>query len=294
MRSVIITALVLLLTFSCRFSRHREFVKIFPDVYFKLHRFGEDNKKPETGDFITVSFSYTTLHDSLIYKASKKLRIEDTKNPGSVHNCLKMLNKGDSASFIFKTDDFFVKNLHVPVPSDLINHKYIRMNVLLTDIQTSEEFVNEKKLLLQWSYALQDMEKDIINNFIEGERISVSPTPDGLYFVLLKVGSGKRPHKGDLVKVNYEGRFFDGRFFDSTLKRSEPLDFIYGQEYIVIKGLEEAIGMMREGDKALIIVPSDLAFGSSGAGEGIIPPYTALIYEVELISVLPATGQSVY
>ena len=294
MRFILITAVLMLLSTSCRFTMQKDFVKVSPGVYFKLHRFGEENNKPANGDFITANFSYTTIDDSLIYKATRKFRIEDTKRPGSVHICLMMLNQGDSASFIFPTDDFFVKDLRVPVPSYLNLHKQIKMNVIVMDVQSAEEFSREKKLFLEWSYALKDMEKDVIKKFLDGERISVSPTPSGLYFILLKVGRGPRPRKGDLINVNYEGRFLDGRFFDSTLDRSEPLDFIFGQEYSIIKGMEEAIGMMREGDKALIIVPSELAFGSSGAGEGIIPPYSALIYEIELISVLPVIRKSGY
>ena len=78
---------------------------------------------------------------------------------------------------------------------------------------------------------------------------------------------------------------FDGKYFDSTIRRNQSFQFVYGTEWQVIKGLEEAIGMMHEGEKSLFIVPSELAFGPAGSSTGIIPPYTSLIFEVELLKV---------
>jgi len=67
------------------------------------------------------------------------------------------------------------------------------------------------------------------------------------------------------------------------VRTKQPFQFVYGTEWQVVKGLEEAIGMMQEGEKALVILPSDLAFGSEGSSTGIIPAYTSLIFDVEII-----------
>jgi FKBP-type peptidyl-prolyl cis-trans isomerase FkpA len=85
--------------------------------------------------------------------------------------------------------------------------------------------------------------------------------------------------------VHYEGRFLNGKFFDSTRQRNDPFQFVYGQQWQVVKGMEEAIGMMHEGEKALFIMPSGLAFGQTGSSTGIVPPFTSLIFEVELLLV---------
>jgi FKBP-type peptidyl-prolyl cis-trans isomerase len=106
---------------------------------------------------------------------------------------------------------------------------------------------------------------------------------NGLYFNTLQEVAGKPVEVGDIVTVNYEGRFLNGKFFDSTIKRNQPFEFIYGTEMQVIHGLEDAIGRMREGEKALVILPSELAWGEKGSSTGIIPPFTSVIYEVELI-----------
>ena len=94
------------------------------------------------------------------------------------------------------------------------------------------------------------------------------------------------------MTVNYEGRFLNGRFFDSTVKRNQPFEFVYGTELQVIPGLEDAIGRMREGQRALVILPSDLAWGEKGSSTGIVPPFTTVIYEVELLKAVPQSSDS--
>ena len=271
---------------SCIRFTYREYRRILPGVYFKLHVLGDDTIRPFEGDLITVNLSYSTLEDSVFFRGARKIRLEDPGFQNSVYNCFIRLHEGDSASFIFRSTDFFVKNLNIPVPAFLEHHKRIKMNVIILEVQTNDEFEAEKEQFLKWSESMELAEKDIIRNFLEKEKITVDATPSGMYFILTKAGSGKRPLKGDIVRINYEGKFMNGRYFDSTKKQDEALEFIYGQEFMVIKGIEEAIGMMREGDRALVILPSNLAFGSSGAGDGIIPPFTALIYELELLKVL--------
>ena len=103
---------------------------------------------------------------------------------------------------------------------------------------------------------------------------------------MLQEGVGKLIEPGDTITINYEGKFLNGKFFDSTIKRNQPFQFVYGTEWQVIKGLEEALSLMYEGEKSLFIFPSELAFGSEGSSTGIIPPYTSLIFEVEILEVI--------
>jgi peptidylprolyl isomerase len=83
--------------------------------------------------------------------------------------------------------------------------------------------------------------------------------------------------------VHYTGRLLDGTKFDSSLDRNEPIEFKLGQG-MVIKGWDEGIALLKVGGKALLIIPSNLAYGSRGAG-GVIPPFSPLTFEVELVSV---------
>jgi FKBP-type peptidyl-prolyl cis-trans isomerase len=103
----------------------------------------------------------------------------------------------------------------------------------------------------------------------------------------LKEGIGEKVFMGDTLIVHFEGKFFNGKFFDSTKRRNSPFQFVYGKKWQIIEGLEEAIGRMVEGEKSLFIIPSQLGFGETGSSTGIIPPYTSTLFEVELLEVKP-------
>ena len=106
--------------------------------------------------------------------------------------------------------------------------------------------------------------------------------PSGLQYEVLAEGNGKKPSATDRVQCHYEGTLIDGTNFDSSIKRGEPAVFGVNQ---VIKGWVEALQLMQEGAKWRLYIPYDMAYGEHGAGE-MIPPYSALIFDVELIKVL--------
>lgn len=106
--------------------------------------------------------------------------------------------------------------------------------------------------------------------------------PSGLQYEVLVEGTGKQPAASDRVQCHYEGTLIDGTLFDSSIKRGEPAVFGVTQ---VIPGWVEALQLMKEGAKWRLYIPYQMAYGEHGAGE-MIPPYSALIFEVELIKVL--------
>ncbi len=111
---------------------------------------------------------------------------------------------------------------------------------------------------------------------------NVITLPSGLQYEVLTEGTGKKAQATDQVKCHYEGTLIDGTLFDSSIKRGEPAVFGVNQ---VIPGWVEALQLMPEGSKWRLYIPSDLAYGARGAGE-MIPPHSALIFDVELIQVL--------
>jgi len=161
----------------------------------------------------------------------------------------------------------------------------MKVSLNIIEIQTQTEYQNEKEAFLNWIEDFGEYEKVILKQFLMEEKIDVQPSGSGLYYLKIREGKGKSIEKGDTITINYEGKFLNGKFFDSTIKRNQPFQFVYGTEWQVVEGLEEAIGMMKEGEKSLFILPSDLAFGTEGSSTGIIPPFTSLIFEVEVLSV---------
>ena len=107
-------------------------------------------------------------------------------------------------------------------------------------------------------------------------------TKSGLQYKVLREGTGKSPKATDKVRCHYEGMLIDGTLFDSSLQRGEPADFPLNG---VIAGWTEGLQLMKEGAKYRFFIPYILGYGAGGAGNSI-PPYSTLIFDVELIKVL--------
>lgn len=103
--------------------------------------------------------------------------------------------------------------------------------------------------------------------------------PSGLQYKVLTEGSGKKPKATDKVKCHYEGMLIDGTLFDSSIQRGEPATFPLNG---VIAGWTEGLQLMAEGSKYRLFIPYNLGYGERGAGASI-PPYAALVFDVELI-----------
>ena len=115
-----------------------------------------------------------------------------------------------------------------------------------------------------------------------GKRPGIITTASGLQYEILEEGNGKHPKAIDSVKCHYEGRLIDGTVFDSSIRRGEPAVFPLNG---VISGWTEGVQLMAEGAKYRFYIPYQLAYGANGAGSSI-PPYAALIFDIELIAVM--------
>ncbi len=107
-------------------------------------------------------------------------------------------------------------------------------------------------------------------------------TASGLRYQIIQKGDGKKAEAGATVSVHYKGQLADGTVFDSSYKRNQPLEFQVGVGQ-VISGWDEGILLLNVGDKARFVIPSDLGYGSAGAG-GVIPPNAILVFDVELMA----------
>jgi peptidylprolyl isomerase len=108
-------------------------------------------------------------------------------------------------------------------------------------------------------------------------------TATGLGYVDIVEGTGSMPKTGDNVSVHYTGWLKSGQKFDSSVDRSQPLQFPIGKGR-VIKGWDEGVGTMKVGGKRKLVIPAHLGYGDRGAG-GVIPPGATLIFEVELLAI---------
>jgi peptidylprolyl isomerase len=118
---------------------------------------------------------------------------------------------------------------------------------------------------------------------------NVVTTSSGLQYIEVQAGTGAAPNAGDVVSVNYTGTLQSNHeVFDSSYRRDKPITFVLGRGQ-VIPGWDEGIALMKEGGKAQLIIPPNLAYGAKGAGGGVIPPNATLIFDVELVAVQPGS-----
>lgn len=158
-----------------------------------------------------------------------------------------------------------------------------------SDTETSEDTASaetqietpsvKEPLTMAEAYAQENQQYLETNKAKEGVQV----TESGLQYLVIEQGEGATPTHDHVVTVHYAGRFIDGREFDSSYQRGQPATFPAGG---LIPGFTEALTLMKVGDKWEITIPSDIAYGEAGAGGGIIPGNSTLIFELELLNVM--------
>lgn len=149
------------------------------------------------------------------------------------------------------------------------------------DMEKAQELIQAAVMEAQEKKNAENAEKEKTFLAENGKKDGVKTTESGLQYVVLSEGSGEKPKATDTVKVHYTGTFTDGKTFDSSVERGEPAEFVVEE---VIPGWVEALQLMPVGSKYKLFIPSALAYGEEGAG-GVIPPFSTLVFEVELLSI---------
>ena len=148
--------------------------------------------------------------------------------------------------------------------------------------ERAREVINQLFMRLQQEEAELNAAAGKEYQEIMRHKSGVVTPPNGLQYEIIKEGSGAKPKATDKVRVHYHGTLINGVFFDSSVERGEPAEFPLNA---VIPGWTEILQLMPVGSKWRVVIPSELAYGSRGAGD-VIRPNMTLIFEIELLDIV--------
>lgn len=262
------------------FSKYKGFKKdratgIYYQFYGDIH---DTADMPKTGDLVGIVFSLRA-GDSVLIPMMPNEMLMDSMYKGDLYAALRMMHVGDSATFIFNGQEFFENFMQTKEYP--FGDEPLYADVKLYGVMPHDQFVKMQAQYEEMMKEAQNKELESITKYLEENKLNIKPTEEGIYFKTMKPGKGDQPQKGQTVSVHYTGSFLDGTLFDSSIERGEPFMFTLGSGQ-VIPGWDIALSKMHVGEKAMVIIPSNLAYG---AGNQYIPPYSPLHFEIELLSI---------
>ncbi|MBO2011766.1 FKBP-type peptidyl-prolyl cis-trans isomerase [Hymenobacter negativus] len=250
------------------------------------------------GQVLTVFMEFRTGRDSVLMNSRlmqplpQPVALPAQTAPGGMEEALGLLLPGDSAIFRFPADTIFAKTFRQPVPpfikksgNTLVVLASARELVTMAEMnarhqKAQEENIKQGKLLAAAQTAKDDA---TIQAYLKKNHATARKTPGGTYYIIKKLGTGLPPKKGQTVRVLYRGTILTtGQEFDASAKHgNDPFSFVLGAGQ-VIQGWDQGIAMLTKGSKAVLLIPSPLAYGPRAMGADI-PANSVLRFEVELV-----------
>jgi len=269
-----ITGLILMC--SCE-NGYKGFEKTDTGLYYQFHIQNSTNHIPVNGEIISMTMNIKTENDSLIQPTKQIVTaMQSPKFKGDIFEALSLMHEGDSATFIINARQYYNNYSYGQIPSFVKNENtMLWFTIKIDSVITYEQF--QQAAL----HTKQEQEIQAIEQYLQERNLNVSPLDNGLYYIDTKKGNGEFPKEGQTCVMNYTGMFLDGTIFDSSIER-EPFEFKLGRGE-VIKGWDLGVAMMQKGGKAILVLPSHIAYGERGAGT--IPANTPLVFEVELLNI---------
>lgn len=265
---------------------------------YQIHEQSEGTRKGKVGDILTLHLTLMNSKDSVLRDTHKEgapfqMLLQVPPFKGSYEEGLTMLGKGDSATFYVSADSLFTKAMQ-PFPPGVQKGTDIGIAVKMLNIQSEDEYKKQQAVDAE---KQKGVDAKIIDDYVAKNGLAgkVQKTQAGVSYVVTQPSTGQMPKRGDVVQVHYVGKLLNGKEFDNSRKNPQaggkPAQFQIGVG-MVIPGWEEGIMQMHKGEKATLIIPSTLAYGSRGS-QGAIPPNSVLLFDIDLIDIQkgPAGGQ---
>ncbi len=273
--------MVVTLLWSC--TRGSEYKQTENGLEYKFFRKTESVQKPKVGDVIQMRFRIY-FEDSLLDSSDAlwgavDMRVSESKFKGGVEEALMMMSEGDSAHFLIDAHKFYINNKNSSAPDFIKIGDKLRFEIGLAKIFSDNEL--EAKAMNEKQKA-QLKEHQLFIAYMAAEFPDITIDSSDYYIIKRNENKGTQAQPGKTALVHYTGKFLDGRVFDTTIGNA-PFEFRIGANK-VIEAWEIAILQMRKNEKITLICKSSLAYKDTGFGK-IIPPYTSLVFEIELLEI---------
>jgi FKBP-type peptidyl-prolyl cis-trans isomerase FkpA len=250
---------------------------------------------PALYDYVTFDMVFKTSGDSVLFdsrKNHKPIRIQLNNIPfaGSMEEGLTYLSEGDSATFYISADS--LRN-HLAGESDpgkmstsvLVPGSFVKFDIRLIKVQTPT--AAEKEIMLK-KVERKNIELASIKDYVERHQVKETPDSFGIYII----GAERQQNKiveGDTVAVYYESKYINGIPYESNKNTNKPFYFVMGSHH-VIRGWETAFAQLSLHSRATLLIPSSMAYGEEGllnstTGSYIVPPYSPLLFDVEVTGI---------
>ncbi len=267
------------------------FTRTKSGLHYKFITENKNGEQVNVGDVLVgecVMYLDDKALDSVVGNPVPLFKADTSKNAnpfgGYINEGLLMMHIGDEAIFAVNADSLSKYGMPMPTEYQSGKKQTVRYKIKLHEIKSEEQLRKDFEAEME---TRKNSEKATLEAYISENNITAKPTAEGLYIIPVKNGNGPKVEEGKEIEVNYTGRFLDGKIFDTSDKNEnpeahDPLKYVVGQQSM-IRGWDIAVKTMRQGDKVRIIVPSELGYGP---GDGrAIPPYSTLIFDMEVLSV---------
>jgi FKBP-type peptidyl-prolyl cis-trans isomerase len=285
--SFLVPIMSMFLIFSCKekpktyqgYSKQKDF-------YYKLISLGDETKKTDSSQCLWISASCTTLSDSVFWdtKHNSNQAFFITKNSSAFLKNIYGFSIGDSLQYLFPTEKFFKEFYNSPVPFFCKNDSCVKFSVKIIRALNANQFNAFNDSLNVFINQQRDKEIIQIQDYITKNCKQVNEFAANAFLEKTVTTSLDSVKKGKKIKLMYKGYFLDGTLVDYT-PNNWAFEFTLGQEGQLIDGLQLALYKLKKGEKAKIILPSQLAFGEKGSSNGAVPPYTPLVYQIEIVDI---------
>lgn len=273
----------------------QEYSKTDTDLEFIFHK-NEETSKAKIGDLLSVNMIIKSESGHEIkntYKEGKPtlFPVKYSQHQADIYEAMKMLSKGDSATFRVSSDSLYQKIFKKPLPPQvsagsktLITVKCLDVNSqkqrLETLVKNNQAEIDKRKAELETQHQKELVE---IEAYLKKYGYTYTKTESDLFVVHTKQGKGKSPVTNNSLTIDYQLSFINEKIIENSYSKTEKPYITLGQNQVV-PGLEEGLKLMKEGGYAKIIVPSSLGYSFKGRGT-TIPPYTVLMFDIGIISV---------